>query len=235
MDAEGVRSPAGTRGGPNATDLGRITRPEGAGGDRPSGDGWIPGHLADWRGSTVAESRPLVDEAAVSAGRDPADVDTVYNVSGHITSLPLAETRDDEGRWIGGGAEQWVDELTFAVLEHDAAAFNYLVPPGDFFSDTTLNLWVREVAPAVREAVSRGRPERGIPEQGEVPVRRCGITYTWSMPTPVGPVSPDPNDPDLWDWDGDDDDFPRRPQPWRLLLIGIIVLGLVLLLVVSVL
>jgi hypothetical protein len=55
------------------------------------------------------------------------------------------------------------------------------------------------------------------------------------MPTPVGPVPPDPDDPDLWDWGEDDLDFPRRRQPWRLLLVGIIVLGLVLLLVVSVL
>ena len=60
-------------------------------------------------------------------------------------------------------------------------------------------------------------------------------TYTCSMPTPVGPVPPDPDDPDLWDWGEDDLDFPRRRQPWRLLLVGIIVLGLVLLLVVSVL
>jgi hypothetical protein len=53
---------------------------------------------------------------------------------------PLPETRDDEGRWIGGGVAQWVEELTFAVLEHDAAAFIYLVPPDESISDTTLNL-----------------------------------------------------------------------------------------------
>jgi hypothetical protein len=48
---------------------------------------------------------------------------------------------------------QWVEELTFAVLEHRAAAFIYLVPPGDIISDTTLNLWAHEVVPAVREAI----------------------------------------------------------------------------------
>ncbi len=47
---------------------------------------------------------------------------------------------------------QWIEELTFAVLEHGAAAFIYLVAPGDIISDTTLNLWAHEVAPAVREA-----------------------------------------------------------------------------------
>jgi alkanesulfonate monooxygenase SsuD/methylene tetrahydromethanopterin reductase-like flavin-dependent oxidoreductase (luciferase family) len=118
-------------------------------------DGWIPGHLADWRSTTVAESRPIVDEAAASAGRNPADVDTIYNVSGRISADPLRQTRDDDGRWIGGGVTQWAEELTFAVLEHGAAAFIYLVPPGDSISDTTLNLWACEVVPAVREAIAK--------------------------------------------------------------------------------
>jgi hypothetical protein len=118
-------------------------------------DGWIPGHLADWRSTQVAESRPLVDEAAAAVGRDPADIDTIYNVSGRLERGPLPETRDAEGRWIGGGVAQWIEELTFAVLEHSAAAFIYLVPPGDSISDTTLNLWAHEVVPAVREAIAK--------------------------------------------------------------------------------
>jgi hypothetical protein len=117
-------------------------------------DGWIPGHLADWRSTTVTESRPIVNEAAASVGRDPIDVDTIYNVSGRITRDPLPETRDDEGRWIGGGVTQWVEELIFAVLEHGAAAFIYLVPPGDGISDVTLNLWAHEVVPAIRQAIA---------------------------------------------------------------------------------
>ena len=117
-------------------------------------DGWIPGHLADWRSTQVAESRPIVDQAAASVGRNPTQVDTIYNVSGRLTRAPLPETRDAEGRWIGGGVTQWLAELTFAVLEHDAAAFIYLVPPGDTISDTTLNLWAHEVVPAVREAIA---------------------------------------------------------------------------------
>jgi alkanesulfonate monooxygenase SsuD/methylene tetrahydromethanopterin reductase-like flavin-dependent oxidoreductase (luciferase family) len=118
-------------------------------------DGWIPPHVANWRSTTVAESRPVIDEAAASVGRNPADVDTIYLVAGRITRDPLAETLDDEGRWTGGGVAQWVEELTFAVLEHDAAAFIYLARPGDSISDTTLNLWAHEVVPAVREAVAK--------------------------------------------------------------------------------
>ena len=118
-------------------------------------DGWIPGHLADWRSTRVAESRPIVEEAAASAGRNPGDVDTIYNVSGRLTRVPLPQTRDDEGRWIGGGVTQWVEELTFAVLEHGAAAFIYLLPPGEIIDDRTLNLWAHEVVPAVREAIAK--------------------------------------------------------------------------------
>ncbi|MGO8872543.1 MAG: hypothetical protein ACLQPH_14290 [Acidimicrobiales bacterium] len=54
------------------------------------------------------------------------------------------------------------------------------------------------------------------------------------MPTPVGPVPVDPDDPDFWDW-GDDDELPARRQTWRLLVVAIVVVGLVLLLLVSVL
>jgi hypothetical protein len=55
------------------------------------------------------------------------------------------------------------------------------------------------------------------------------------MPTPVGPVPPDPNDPDLWDWGEFNDDTHPRRRPWHLVLVGIVVLGLVLLLVVNIL
>jgi hypothetical protein len=52
------------------------------------------------------------------------------------------------------------------------------------------------------------------------------------MPTPVGPVSPDPNDPDLWDWDGEDDAGWRR-RPVHIIVLGVVVLVMVLLLLVN--
>ena len=117
-------------------------------------DGWVPPHAADWRSTLVVESRPIIDEAAASVGRSPTDVGTIYIVSGRISRDPRPETRDDEGRWIGGGVRQWVEELTFAVLEHGAAAFVYMVRPGETITDTTLNLWAHDVVPAVREAIA---------------------------------------------------------------------------------
>ena len=120
-------------------------------------DGWIPPHAADWRSALVAQSRPVIDEAAVAAGRNPADIGTVYLVAGRITKdpVPVSETRTEKGRWTAGGVAQWVEELTFAVLEQGAAGFNYLVPPGAAVDEATLNRWSYEVVPAVREAIAK--------------------------------------------------------------------------------
>ena len=118
-------------------------------------DGWVPPHAADWRSTRVAESRPIIDEAAVSAGRNPTDIDTIYLVTGRITRDPAARDPRRRGRWIGGGVTQWVEELAFAVLEHGAAAFIYIARPGESISDTTVNLWAHEVVPAVREAIAK--------------------------------------------------------------------------------
>jgi alkanesulfonate monooxygenase SsuD/methylene tetrahydromethanopterin reductase-like flavin-dependent oxidoreductase (luciferase family) len=118
-------------------------------------DGWVPPHAADWRSTLVAESRPIIDEAAASIGRSPTEVGTIYIVSGRISPDALPATRDDEGDWIGGGVTQWVEELAFAVREHRAAAFVYMVRPGETITDTTLNLWAHEVVPAVRETIAK--------------------------------------------------------------------------------
>jgi alkanesulfonate monooxygenase SsuD/methylene tetrahydromethanopterin reductase-like flavin-dependent oxidoreductase (luciferase family) len=120
-------------------------------------DGWIPGHAADWLSERYRTSRPVIDRAAEAAGRDPHDIRTVYNFPGRITDRPLPATRDRENRWIGGSTAQWIEELTTAVLDHDAAGF-ILFPPGHAaHDDVTLGRWAREIVPAVREAVARQR------------------------------------------------------------------------------
>jgi alkanesulfonate monooxygenase SsuD/methylene tetrahydromethanopterin reductase-like flavin-dependent oxidoreductase (luciferase family) len=116
-------------------------------------DGWIPGHASDWLSPRYRESRPIIDSAAAAAGRDPGDIATIYNLPGRITPAPLAYTRDGDGRWIGGSVEQWVDELTGAVLEHDASGFVYFAAD-DIPADVTLGRWAQEIVPAVREAVA---------------------------------------------------------------------------------
>jgi alkanesulfonate monooxygenase SsuD/methylene tetrahydromethanopterin reductase-like flavin-dependent oxidoreductase (luciferase family) len=118
-------------------------------------DGWIPGHAADWLSKRYLESRPIIDEAALAAGRKPDEIATVYNFPGAITDAPLAATRDGDGRWIGGSVDQWIEELTGAVLEHGAAGFTLFTPGGGHADDVALGRWAQEIAPAVREAVRK--------------------------------------------------------------------------------
>lgn len=120
-------------------------------------EGWIPGHAADWRSERYRQSRPIIDAAAVAVGRDPRDVRTVFNFPGRIADRPLAVTRDRDSRWIGGSADQWVEELTEAVLEHDASGFILFSPNGGTPDNVSLGRWANEIVPAVREATAGER------------------------------------------------------------------------------
>ena len=118
-------------------------------------DGWIPGHAADWLSARYLASRPVIDEAAAAAGRDPRAVRTIFNFPGEITDRPLAATRDHEGRWLGGSPGQWAQELTGAVIEHGAAGFMLFSPRGGAPDTASLTRWAREVVPAVREMIAK--------------------------------------------------------------------------------
>lgn len=118
-------------------------------------DGWMPGHAADWLSERYRTSRPLIDQAAVDAGRDPAGIATVYNFPGRITAQPLPKTRADDGRWIGGSPDQWIEELTGAVLAHGAAGFVLFGPGGSTPDEVATASWAGEIVPAVREAVAK--------------------------------------------------------------------------------
>jgi alkanesulfonate monooxygenase SsuD/methylene tetrahydromethanopterin reductase-like flavin-dependent oxidoreductase (luciferase family) len=118
-------------------------------------DGWIPGHAADWLSERYRKSRPVIDEAAVAVGRDPREVRTIFNCPGRITDRPLAATRDHEGRWLGGSTDQWIEELTGAVLEHGASGFTLFSPSGGTQDAVSIGRWAKEIAPAVREAIMK--------------------------------------------------------------------------------
>ncbi|GLW35358.1 LLM class flavin-dependent oxidoreductase [Actinoplanes regularis] len=118
-------------------------------------DGWIPGHAADWLSERYRTSRLVIDEAAISAGRDPNEIRTVYNLPGRITEQPLPATRDRDGRWLGGSIKQWVEELTAAVLEHGASGFTLFAADHGAADLTQLARWAREVVPSVREAIAK--------------------------------------------------------------------------------
>lgn len=126
-------------------------------------DGWIPGHAADWQSERYRTSRPVIDEAAAAVGRDPSEIRTVFNLPGRITDQPLPATRDRDGRWLGGSPGQWTEELTGAVLKHGAAGFTLFSPHGGTPDPVSVGRWATEIAPAVREAVTKQSPPPALP------------------------------------------------------------------------
>ncbi|TDW17204.1 LLM class flavin-dependent oxidoreductase [Kribbella kalugense] len=116
-------------------------------------DGWIPGRAADWLSDRYRRSRPIIDDAALAVGRKPSDIATIYNFPGSITATPLRRTRDEDGRWIGGSPAQWIEELTDAVLTHNAAGFT-LFPRGAEPYETQVIRWSEEIVPAIQAAIS---------------------------------------------------------------------------------
>lgn len=105
-------------------------------------DGWVPSHRGDV--SALESMSRRLDAAAMAAGRDPADIRRVLNVSGSIG--PAAS----EGP-ITGPVELWVEELTSLVsVGFDTFVFGN--PDAD-----QVRIFAEGVAPAVREAVAGER------------------------------------------------------------------------------
>jgi alkanesulfonate monooxygenase SsuD/methylene tetrahydromethanopterin reductase-like flavin-dependent oxidoreductase (luciferase family) len=117
-------------------------------------DGWVPALGSDWLSALFSQSRPVIDEAAAEAGRDPSEIINVFNFGGRITAEPLAQTRGEDGRWVGGSVSQWIEEMTSAVIEHDASGFIFRgaddTPPAVAVAE-----YAQEIVPAVREAIAK--------------------------------------------------------------------------------
>ena len=109
-----------------------------------SADGWVPS--SGWATpDKLPDMQARIDEAAVGAGRDPAEITRVYNVWGRI---------DGAGGFLDGPVQQWVDELTALSVEHgmDTYVFGPSTDPVP-----QLQRFAAEVVPAVREQVASHR------------------------------------------------------------------------------
>jgi alkanesulfonate monooxygenase SsuD/methylene tetrahydromethanopterin reductase-like flavin-dependent oxidoreductase (luciferase family) len=113
-------------------------------------DGWVP-PFGMKRIGEFGAAAARIDEAAIAAGRDPAKIRRVLNVSGEITDgAPGQGSLGSMGSLVGP-VDLWIETLTAWFLELSADTF-VIWPP-----DTGTNLIDRlaaEVAPAVREAVA---------------------------------------------------------------------------------
>jgi hypothetical protein len=95
----------------------------------------------------LGQGAARLDDAAVRAGRDPAEIRRVVNANGQIT----------DGARIGllrGPLDQWVDELTDLAVGYGFDTFMFWGEGED-----QLPRFAEEVAPAVRAQVAaeRGR------------------------------------------------------------------------------
>ncbi len=109
-------------------------------------DGWLPtaSYLPPER---LPEANRRIDEAAAGVGRDPSSIRRLYNVGGRITDGAASG-------FLEGPVDQWVEELTRLSLEDgmDGYVFGPAEDP-----ETQLRRFALEVAPQVREHVSRRR------------------------------------------------------------------------------
>jgi alkanesulfonate monooxygenase SsuD/methylene tetrahydromethanopterin reductase-like flavin-dependent oxidoreductase (luciferase family) len=111
------------------------------------GDGWVPSssYLPPER---LPAAQARIDDAAAAAGRDPAAVRRLSNISGRVGP--------GGGGFLDGPAGQWVEQLLPLVTETGMDTF-VLWPAEE--PDRQLERFAAEVAPALREAVAthRGR------------------------------------------------------------------------------
>ncbi|MET7749165.1 LLM class flavin-dependent oxidoreductase [Micromonospora sp. NPDC005367] len=130
-------------------------------------DGWLA-TFDPAEPDTVRTSNKIIDEAAREAGRDPAEIRRLLNVSGRFSA-----TRQG---FLHGPAAGWVEDLLPLVVENGVGTIVLMTD-----DVTTMELFAREVAPALREAADRALPAplpRTAQRGGAVRAkRRPGIAY----------------------------------------------------------
>jgi len=108
-------------------------------------DGWVPSMgYAD--PPALPDLASELDEAAVAAGRSPADIKRIYNVFGTFGS---------GGGFLHGSAADWAEQLATLTLETGMSTF--VLGTDD---PATLQRFALEVAPTVRELVDAERARR---------------------------------------------------------------------------
>jgi alkanesulfonate monooxygenase SsuD/methylene tetrahydromethanopterin reductase-like flavin-dependent oxidoreductase (luciferase family) len=103
-------------------------------------DGWLPS-VPRLPLEEIPPRQRAIDEAARAAGRDPADIRRLANVSGVITDGP------SEG-FLRGPAAQWIDDLRRLREEYGFDSFIFW---GEGETEEQLERFAQDVVPAVRE------------------------------------------------------------------------------------
>jgi alkanesulfonate monooxygenase SsuD/methylene tetrahydromethanopterin reductase-like flavin-dependent oxidoreductase (luciferase family) len=107
-------------------------------------DGWVPSIPSYLKVDDVPGRQRAIDEAARAAGRDPAAITRIANVSGRI-----ADGGEASG-FLDGPVDHWVEELVKLVRDYRFDGFVF-APSEDLIEQT--ERFGRQVAPAVRDAL----------------------------------------------------------------------------------
>jgi alkanesulfonate monooxygenase SsuD/methylene tetrahydromethanopterin reductase-like flavin-dependent oxidoreductase (luciferase family)/FAD/FMN-containing dehydrogenase len=147
-------------------------------------DGWLPS-LAYLKPGDLQAGHQLIDEAARDAGRDPAEIRRLLNISGRFSAVG--------GGLLDGPPGQWVEDLLPFVLEDGVGTL--IVATDD---PETMQRFAEEVVPPLREAVDRERAARGQPlaptrSAAVLARRRDGIDYD-GLPASLAGTAVEPGD-----------------------------------------
>ncbi len=115
-------------------------------------DGWLPssGYLAP---GALAAANTIIDDAATAAGRSPADIRRLYNISGRFSG----------SGFLNGPPRQWVEQLTELAVDEGMSTF--ILGSDD---PAVISRYAEEVVPGVREAVAQARARPEVPPQPSV-------------------------------------------------------------------
>ena len=106
-------------------------------------DGWVPSLSGESK--FLSEGAARIDDAALAAGREPADIRRVLNASGQITGGPHRGL-------LNGPVDQWIDEITDLAVGYGFDTFMFWGG-----GDDQLARFAEEVVPAVRAQVAAER------------------------------------------------------------------------------
>ncbi len=109
-------------------------------------DGWLPS-LGYIQPEELAAGNAIIDEAAAAAGREPAAIRRLLNISGEVSARSSG--------FLQGPPGQWAEELAALALTDGISAF---ILGGD--DPAVLEQFGQEIAPAVRELVDAERRRR---------------------------------------------------------------------------
>ncbi len=109
-------------------------------------DGWVPSSSYTPL-ERLPEMQQRINQAALAAGRQPADIRRAYNVMGQITAEPPQQ-------FLVGPVSYWIEELTRCAVELGMDTFIFW-PARDHMRQ--IRVFAEEVAPGVRAAVALAR------------------------------------------------------------------------------